>query len=67
MLLNEKANLNFTEKHSVTDGQANTITFNFKEIVEEQKSANSGRDQESRRAANAFKNMKITSTLELRR
>src|SRR5262249_21611357 len=42
VLNNEKAGLNnFSEKHSVADGQASTITFNFKEIIEEQKNSNS--------------------------
>jgi tetratricopeptide (TPR) repeat protein len=58
VLTNEKANLNkFSEKHSITDGQTNTIIINFKEILESQK----GNPEEQKKAedqANAFKNMK---------
>jgi tetratricopeptide (TPR) repeat protein len=57
-LLNEKANLNFSEKHSVADGQASTIPFNFKEIVEEQKNSNADAAKKAEEQANAFKNMK---------
>lgn len=57
-LVNEKSNLNFSEKHSVADGQASTITFNFKEIVEQQKSGNAEAAKKAEEQANAFKNMK---------
>ena len=59
VLNNEKAGLNnFSEKHSVADGQASTITFNFKEIIEEQKNSNSEAAKKAEEQANAFKNMK---------
>lgn len=59
LILNqEKSNLNnYTEKHSITDGQANTIAINFKEIVESQK-ANPEEQKKAEDQANAFKNMK---------
>lgn len=58
VLVNEKSNLNFTEKHSVADGQASTINFNFKEIVEQQKNSNADAAKKAEEQANAFKNMK---------
>jgi tetratricopeptide (TPR) repeat protein len=58
VLVNEKSNLNFTEKHSVADGQASTINFNFKEIVEQQKNSNADAAKKADEQANAFKNMK---------
>ena len=59
VLVNEKAGLtNFSEKHQVADGQASTINFNFKEIVEEQKNSNSDAAKKAEEQANAFKNMK---------
>lgn len=59
VLTNEKANLNgFSEKHNVPDGQASTIDFNFKDIVEQQKNSNSDAAKKAEEQANAFKNMK---------
>jgi tetratricopeptide (TPR) repeat protein len=58
VLTNEKANLNYSEKHSVTDGQTNTIAINFKEIVEQQKASNTEEAKKAEDQANAFKNMK---------
>jgi tetratricopeptide (TPR) repeat protein len=58
VLVNDKANLNFSEKHSVADGQASTINFNFKEIVEQQKNSNADAAKKAEEQANAFKNMK---------
>jgi tetratricopeptide (TPR) repeat protein len=58
ILTNEKANLNYTEKHSINDGQTNSITINFKEIVESQKTANAEDAKKAEEQANAFKNMK---------
>lgn len=58
VLVNDKSNLNFTEKHSVADGQASTINFNFKEIVEQQKNSNADAAKKAEEQANAFKNMK---------
>lgn len=59
VLNNEKGGLNnFSEKHNVADGQASTITFNFKEIVEQEKNSNSETAKKAEEQANAFKNMK---------
>jgi tetratricopeptide (TPR) repeat protein len=59
VLNNEKGGLNgFSEKHNVADGQASTITFNFKEIVEQQKNSNSDAAKKAEEQANAFKSMK---------
>jgi tetratricopeptide (TPR) repeat protein len=58
VLTNEKANLNYSEKHSINDGQANTIVINFKAIVEEQKNANTEEAKKAEEQANAFKDMK---------
>jgi tetratricopeptide (TPR) repeat protein len=61
VLLNEKANLNFTEKHNVNAGQVNTITFNFKELIEQAAQAKAANAEEQKKAAEqaaAFSNMK---------
>jgi tetratricopeptide (TPR) repeat protein len=58
VLLNEKANLNYTEKHTIPDGQATSIVINFKQIVEDEKNSNSEAQKKVAEQAEAFKNMK---------
>ena len=58
VLTNDAAHLNFTDKHSVTEGQPNDIGFNFKELVAQQKNASAEDAKKAEEQANAFKNMK---------
>lgn len=57
-LTEEKTSLNYVEKHSFSDAQINIIKINFKEIMEQQKSANTEEAKKAEEQANAFKNMK---------
>jgi tetratricopeptide (TPR) repeat protein len=57
VLTNEQAKLNFTERHSLDEGP-NAITFNFKELVQQQKNANAEDTKKAADQADAFKNMK---------
>jgi tetratricopeptide (TPR) repeat protein len=59
VLTNDQAKLNFTDRHSVAEGQPNTIGFNFKELVAQQKNANVEDAKKAEEQANAFKNMKV--------
>jgi len=58
ILLNEKSNLNYTEKHTFPDGQATSVVINFKQIVEDQKNSNVEAQKKAAEQAEAFKNMK---------
>jgi tetratricopeptide (TPR) repeat protein len=58
ILLNEKSNLNYTEKHTFPDGQATNVVINFKQIVEDQKNSNTEAQKKAAEQAEAFKNMK---------
>ncbi|MGD0963771.1 MAG: tetratricopeptide repeat protein [Candidatus Acidiferrales bacterium] len=57
-LINEQAKLDFTERHSITEGQPNAISFNFKDLVAQQKNASAEESKKAEEQANAFKNMK---------
>ena len=59
VLINEPAKLNFTERHSISEGQPNTVTFNFKDLIAQQKNANVEEAKKAEEQANAFKNMKV--------
>jgi tetratricopeptide (TPR) repeat protein len=57
-LTNDATHLNFTEKHSIEDGEQNNITFNFKEIIAANKGANAEEEKKEQEEKNAFANMK---------
>jgi tetratricopeptide (TPR) repeat protein len=59
VLSNDAAHLNFTDRHSVMEGQPNTVSFNFKELVAQQKNASAEDAKKAEEQANAFKNMKL--------
>jgi tetratricopeptide (TPR) repeat protein len=57
-LTNEQAKLDFTDRRNVAEGQPTTVSFNFKELVAQQKNANAEEAKKAEEQANAFKNMK---------
>lgn len=59
VLTNEPAKLNFTDRHSINEGQPNIVTFNFKELIAQQKNSNAEEAKKAEEQANAFKNMKV--------
>jgi tetratricopeptide (TPR) repeat protein len=58
VLINEAAKLNFTDRHSVTEGEPNTVTFNFKDLIAQQKNASAEDAKKADEQAHAFENMK---------
>jgi hypothetical protein len=58
VLTNDAAKLNFTERHSIMEGSPNNITFNFKDLIAQQKNSGAEEAKKAEEQANAFKNMK---------
>lgn len=56
-VVNDADKLNYTEQHSIHDGQSNDITINFKDVVAQQ-AANPEEQKKQEDAANSFKGMK---------
>jgi tetratricopeptide (TPR) repeat protein len=56
-VISDSPKLDYPEKHSITDGQENTIVINFKEIMAQQ-AASPEEAKKAEEAANSFKNMK---------
>ena len=46
------------EKHQITDGEENNLTFNFKDIIAANKGANAEEEKQQQDQKNAFANMK---------
>ena len=57
-VVNDADKLNYTEQHSVHDGQTNDITINFKDITAQQ-ATNPEEVKKAEEAANSFKGMKV--------
>ena len=58
VLTNDAAKLNFTERHSIMEGSPNNITFNFKDLIAQQKNASVEDAKKAEEQAHAFENMK---------
>jgi tetratricopeptide (TPR) repeat protein len=57
-VISQAENLNYSEKHSLSSGQDNDVTINFKVILAQQSTANPDQEKKQQEAANQFKNMK---------
>jgi tetratricopeptide (TPR) repeat protein len=57
-VVNDADKLNYTEQHSVHDGQSNDITINFKDVAAQQ-AGNPEEQKKAEEAANSFKGMKV--------